>query len=88
MKKTILMGLIVGVLATVAMASTGAMSTVYADKGGDPNNSDQSQENANERHTKKVLKAIDAITDDNPHNDRGPLQAHANTHDGNGVDCC
>lgn len=54
----------------------------------DSNNSEQSQENANERHRQKIIKAVEAINDDNPHNDNGPHQALSNTHDGNGVDCC
>ena len=61
--------------------------TVLADKGGDPNNSDQAQANADERHGKKVVKDLDAIFDDNPNNDNGPIQAHDNTHNGKGVDC-
>jgi hypothetical protein len=43
MKNTVVMGLIIGVFATIAIATTDAISAVYADQGGDPNNSQQSQ---------------------------------------------
>jgi len=60
---------------------------VLADKGGDPNNSDQAQANADERHDKKADRVDERVFDDNPNNNNGARQAHFNTHDGNGVAC-
>lgn len=81
------MGLMIGVFATIAMATTDAISAVHADKGGDPNNSEQSQQNANERHFKKQTNFGEAEADSNPHNDNGPNIAHENMHDDTGVTC-
>ena len=61
--------------------------TALADKGGDPNNSDQAQANADERHDKKADRVDEKVFDDNPNNDNGARQAHFNTHDGKGVEC-
>jgi hypothetical protein len=85
MEKTIFVGLVLGILATIAMATTGAISTTFADKGGDPNNSEQATQNAEKRDIKKLEKQQKALGDDNPHNDNGPTQAHDNLHDEHGV---
>ena len=85
MKKTILMGLLIGILATIALATTGAFSAAYADQGGDPNNADPSQKNANARLDKKDEKRDAAGGDLNPHNDNGPNQARENLLDDHGV---
>ena len=56
-------------------------------KGGNPNNSEQAQENADERHIERILKEEEAFADDNPNNDHGALTAHIKTfHNERGVE--
>lgn len=81
--------LTIGIIAILGIVSITLSygQTALADKGGDPNNSLQSQINADDRHNEKVGKQWEAITDDNPNNNNGPEQAHDNTHNNKGVDC-
>ena len=59
--------------------------TALADRGGDPNNSDKAQANADERGDKKFDRALERTLSDNP--GEGPLIAHLNIEDGKGVGC-
>lgn len=45
-----------------------------------------SQENAEERHEKKVFKFRENDADNNAHNDNGAVKSDESMHDGNGVD--
>src|SRR5262245_13407014 len=71
----------------VTMTTTNILPAVFADTGGDPNESQQADDNLIDRHSDKVQKESDAVSDDNPHNHIGPGRAHTNMHDGTGVDC-
>jgi hypothetical protein len=75
--------LTIGIIALLGVVSITFSygQTALADQGGDPNNSDQAQINANERFDKKHTQALD--------NDRneghGDIQAFENLRDDHGV---
>jgi hypothetical protein len=71
-------------LATIAIMTTGAMSTAYADKGGDPNNAKPAQLNAEEREDKKAEKR--EANEAAGKNTNGGATAHKNMFDGHGVE--
>jgi hypothetical protein len=80
--------LTIGIIAILGIVSITISygQTALADKGGDPNNSDRAQQNFEERQDKKIDKAIEAINDDNPHNNKGPIKALLNTVNDKGVE--
>jgi beta-lactam-binding protein with PASTA domain len=86
MRKTLFAGLIIAVLTTVGIAASSILPSMHADQGGDPNNKGPSQENAEERHEKKVFKFREHDADNNAHNDNGVVKSDESMHDGNGVD--
>ena len=59
--------------------------TALADQGGDPNNSDKAQANADESGDKKSDRDFERTNSDNP--GEGLLVAHLNIEDDNGVGC-
>ena|GEM_PF-6241057 len=84
MKKTILMGLFIGIFAVFAMATTSAMSAVYASTDDDEekptqqcslgSQDDKNCENARDNHAKHKEK----VRDDNTNNDDGQNRALEN----------
>ena len=72
MEKTIFVGLIFGVLATITIATTGAISAAYADKDDNP-----SGQNAIDNFLNRKAK----LKDDNPNNNGGQERALQNLRD-------
>ena len=83
MKNSIFLGLTIGAFAVIAMMTSSVLPVVYADQGGDPNNSDQAQFNANGRFRDKLL---DLTLDENHNNDNGNRHALDNMLDDRGVE--
>jgi hypothetical protein len=89
MKKTILMGLFIGIFAVFAMASTTAMSAVYASNDGSRQCSEGSQDDKNcqnaidnyKKHKDRVDKFGGSFGDGNPNNDDGQERTLENLED-------